>query len=84
MRFDLIGFAEHDINPATVCSPAGYSRCVMLICVGDAPVMLFFEGIVSGAGIRISSFPELLYKVLSRSSSFERPLNVAFSSGAIM
>src|ERR1700688_717890 len=68
MRFDFVGWAVNDVSAAAVGLPAGNARRIMLVSVGDAPVVFFlvlvFLGIRSGIAPQPELFDELLALVI--------------------
>src|SRR5579862_2226557 len=59
MGFDFVGWPINDVGAAAVGLPARDARRVMLVCIRDAPVMLFFELVFLGIGSGIATQPEL-------------------------
>ena len=65
MCVNFIGRTIHDVNAPAVGSPARNSRCVVLIRVRDAAIVLFLEFVFDCVGSRIASQPELLDELIS-------------------
>src|SRR6266550_2697529 len=59
MAFGLVRFAPGDINAAAVSLPAGNTRCVMLVGIGDALVVLLTKLVFISIRIGIATAPEL-------------------------
>ncbi len=62
---DFVGRAVGDVDAAAVGLPAGNTRSVMLVGVGDAAVVLFFELVLDGIRGGIAAQPELLDELLA-------------------
>src|SRR5947207_10851537 len=60
MGLNGVGLAERNIDVAAVRLPARLAGGVVLVGVGDAPVVLFAELVFGGIGIGIAAQPELL------------------------
>src|ERR1700680_1825046 len=65
LTFDLIRRAIHDVDSAAVCFPAGDCLREALVRVREAPIMLFFEFILSGARCWVAAQPELFYETVA-------------------
>jgi hypothetical protein len=74
---DLIGRPIGDVDAAAVCLPAGNSRSVALVGVGDTPVVLFFEFVLDRVRRGIAAEPELLDKLLPLVIGGETPPRLA-------
>jgi hypothetical protein len=64
MGFDIIRFAPLDIGSSSICPPARYVRCKMLVSVSNAPIILFFESIGGNDRIGVFPFPKLFYEAV--------------------
>src|SRR6267154_4008971 len=65
MRFDFVGRAVHDVDPATVGFPTRNSRREMLVGISDAPVVLFLVLVLFGIRRGIAALPESLNKIVA-------------------
>ncbi len=51
-----------DIDPASICHPAGFSTLKLLVCKCDPSVVLRLELVLLGSEVRITPKPELFNK----------------------
>src|SRR5262249_18749708 len=65
MRIDFVRRSPNDVDAAAVGLPAGNARGKMLVGVGDAAVVLFFEIVLGQIGIAAAPQPELLDELLA-------------------
>ena len=59
MRFDFVRRSPKDIDVAAIGLPSGNAGRKTFIGIGDAPIVVFFEGIFSRIRIRIAELPEM-------------------------
>src|SRR5208337_4851450 len=60
VRIHLVRRAVHDIDSPAVGSPTLDARGIVLVCVGNAPVVFLFELVLGTSRIRIAPLPETL------------------------
>src|SRR5581483_9343096 len=65
VRLDLIRRPVHNVDAAAIGFPAGDTRSVVLVGVGDTAVVLFLELVFDRIGGRIAAKPELLDELLA-------------------
>src|SRR5258705_11413417 len=65
MGFYFVSRAPHDVHAAAIGLPAGNSRCKVLISIGDATIVFFFEIVVGKIGIIAAAKPKLLDELLA-------------------
>src|SRR6185437_11732863 len=64
MRVDFVRRAVFDVNHPAVCLPTWNARCVMVVCIRNAAIMLFLVLVLFRIRRGIAPQPELLYELL--------------------
>src|SRR2546428_6874149 len=71
MAFGLVRFAPGDINAAAIGLPTGNARCVMLVGISDALVVLLTKLVFISIRIGIATAPELFDETFALVVGFE-------------